>query len=270
MSTITNQIKQLFETKMPESENRVTRMEVINEGFTNTSYFVVNQQNQKFQVRIGNIQINRNNESLFLKAMDNYGGFVYYDDKTGNAIKKWVEGRIPTITECRSEKFIKAFSKTLRNFQKLKVTQKMSKRDFYCFEKIADFKGIEKAWNKYRELIEKYKSLPLIASHNDLRPSNLIWDDKNVTFLDFEWGTRNHKYWDLCNFLREIEYPLKDLKRISETYFKTLDYEIIKEFLYATTCFAYQWTFFPELNEKLLAYRNNTKRLMLDYLKLIS
>ena len=80
--------KKMFTKHMDKTENQIVYMELINEGFTNISYLVVNQQNQKFQVRIGNHQINRNNESLFLKAMADFGGFIYYDNQTGNAIKK--------------------------------------------------------------------------------------------------------------------------------------------------------------------------------------
>lgn len=262
--------KKMFTKHMDKTENQIVYMELINEGFTNISYLVVNQQNQKFQVRIGNHQINRNNEALFLKAMADFGGFIYYDNQTGNAIKKWVEGRIPSINECRSEKFMKAFAKSLRSLQKLKISKKMTERDFYCFQKKADFKNLEHIWQKYDEIIRKYQNLPLIASHNDLRPSNLVWDDKKVSFLDFEWGTKNHNYWDLCNFLREIEYPLTNLESLISKHFKNLKLDIVLEFLFATTCFAYQWTFFPESNELILKYRNNVEQLMQKYYAVIT
>lgn len=262
--------QQIFEKKFSHTKNKIKSIKLIKKGFTNISYLVIDQNNKKYQIRIGNEKINRNNETLLLKSQPKNGGYIYYDETNGNSIKIWFEGKNPTIKECRSDLFIKEFAATLRKFQKIKPDKKISTRNFYCFEKISNFKGCEKLLKKYKEIIEKYEPMNEVVSHNDLRPENLVWNNKKVIFLDFEWATLNHKYWDLANFLREIKYPISDLKTMLKKYFKDVDYKILCEFLYVCTTFAYQWTFFPETSNSILKYRKNTKKLMLDYYKLIS
>lgn len=255
----------LFQEKIPINENNIIHIKKNNQGFTNVSYLITNTKKHKFQVRIGCNKINRNNEKLIINAIKNKGNFIYFDKKTGNAIKKWSKGKNPTIKECKSKVFIKKFAKTLEHFQKIKINSKITQMDYYCFEKITNFFGLKKQLKKYHEIIDKYKNLPLVISHNDLSPKNLIWYKNKITFIDYEWGTLNNKYWDVANFLREIKYPIKNLSKILKEYFKWANLNIMYEFLFATTFFAYQWTFFPKINKKILIYRKNTKKLMTKY-----
>lgn len=259
----------LFELNMPDGQNEIKTIKNISNGFTNNCYLVMNTKNEKYQVRVGNDKISRNNETIILNALKDKGGFIYYDVNNGNAIKKWFIGKTPSITTCKTNVFLNSFAKELTKLQKLPADNNISKRNFYMFEKIANFNGLKKQFNKYFEIIEKHKNLPLVVSHNDLRPSNLIWNGKNLKFIDFEWATLNNCYWDLCNFLREIEFPIKKIKKVLKMYFKNLDYKTVLEFLFATTFFAYQWTFFPDKSKNIIQYRKNTKRLMTYYYNLL-
>ena len=86
-----NKIKaqELFANHMSQPYNKeISSIELISSGFTNQSFKITNIQNAEFQVRIGNTKIDRNNEQLILDALDNHGDFIYYDAKTGNAIRK--------------------------------------------------------------------------------------------------------------------------------------------------------------------------------------
>lgn len=262
--------KQIFEKNFNQGKSKIKSIKLIKKGFTNISYLVIDDHNKKYQVRIGNKKINRNNETILLKSQPKNGGYIYYDETNGNAIKSWFEGKNPTIKECQNDSFIKKFAIALKKIQKIPPDKKITTRDFNCFEKISNFKGCENLLKKYKEIINKHAPMNEVVSHNDLRPENLVWNNKKVIFLDFEWATLNHKYWDLANFLREIKYPIKKLKTMLEKYFKDIDYKILCEFLFACTTFAYQWTFFPKTSASILMYRKNTKKLMLTYYKLIS
>jgi hypothetical protein len=61
----------------------------IHNGYTNISFLITLVNNQKYQVRIANDNhmVNRKMELAALKNIHNKD-FVYYDVKTGNAIKK--------------------------------------------------------------------------------------------------------------------------------------------------------------------------------------
>ncbi|WP_033160216.1 protein kinase family protein [Mycoplasmoides alvi] len=259
----------IFKLYMPNKLSEIKSIKIISNGFTNFSYKVVNTKDQKYQVRVGNKKIDRNNEYAIVNKLKNKGDFIFYDKKNGNAIKKWIDGNIPSIKVCKSDLFLKSFANELFKLQKLDTSVLISKRNFFVFEDIANFNGLKNELKKYHQIIEKYRDLPIVVSHNDLRPSNLIWNNKNVKFIDYEWGSLNNNYWDLCNFLREIKYPIKNLKKLIQKYFEKLDYEIVLNFMFATTFFAYQWTFFPKQTKEIITYRENTKKLINKYYSLI-
>ncbi|WP_027124252.1 phosphotransferase [Mycoplasmoides pirum] len=259
----------LFESHIPNDQNKIKNIKLLQNSSTNISFLITNNKNQKFQVRLGNTKIDRHNESLILNCLKDYAGFIYYNPKNGNAIKTWFEGNNPSIKICRTPLFIQAFSKELKAIHKIPIDKQIFNRDYFVFEKISDFNGLKNQLKKYHEIILKYKKMPQVISHNDLRPANLVWSNKKVKFIDFEWATLNNEYWDLCNFLREIEYPINKLKSLLKKYFSNLDYEVVKEFLFACTFFAYQWTFFAEQTKEIITYRKNAKRLMTEYFQLI-
>ncbi len=259
----------IFEANMPKEAAQIKDIRLLDNASTNTSFLVTNTKNKKFQVRIGNPKINRYNESIILKSLKDLGGFIYYNSKNGNGIKVWVDGVNPTVKTCHTPAFIGSFVKELKALQKTVTEDPIMHRDFYVFEKISDFNGLKNQLKKYREIITKYRKLPQVVSHNDLRPANLVWSNKKVKFIDFEWATLNNQYWDLCNFVREVEYPLTKLKTLIGKHFQNLDFDVAKEFLFACTFFAYQWTFFAEQTKDIVSYRKNTKRLMTEYYNMI-
>lgn len=166
--------KQIFEENFNHKKNEIKSIKLIKKGFTNISYLIIDSHNKKYQVRIGNKKINRNNETILLKLQPKKGGFIYYDEANGNGIKSWFEGKNPTIKECKSDLFIREFAAALKKFQKVIPDKKISTRNFFCFEKISDFKGCEYLLEKYKEIIKKYEPMNEVVSHNDLRPENLV------------------------------------------------------------------------------------------------
>lgn len=65
-------------------------------------------------------------------------------------------------------------------------------------------------------LMEGYEkataSLPLVFSHNDFVPGNLLMGDSKIWLIDFEFAGANHPYFDIASFLSEGEPALRLLK----------------------------------------------------------
>ncbi|BAC44105.1 predicted choline kinase [Malacoplasma penetrans HF-2] len=256
----------LFSSKISKySINDIKNIETLSGGFTNHCYCFTLADNKKYFVRIGSLKINRTNEYSFLKASKLIKKYKYYDFDTGNAIKIWIDGSTSTFDDCSNFEVFSRIVKQIKKIQSIKLDkiQEIKVRDFYQFINIAKIENIYV--NKYKEIIEKYKNLDLVLSHNDIRPSNILINKNKVYLIDFEWCTLNNQYWDLANIVRELEFPLDQLEKVFKKYFKKLDFSVLKDMIFAATCFACQWTFFEKESEELLKYRKNVIRIMNNY-----
>ena len=54
--------------------------------------------------------------------------------------------------------------------------------------------------------------LPLVFSHNDFVPGNLLMGETRIWLIDFEFAGANHPYFDIASFLSEGEPGLRLLK----------------------------------------------------------
>ncbi|WP_412032051.1 choline kinase [Malacoplasma muris] len=247
----------------------ILHLKQIHHGFTNLSYLLVTTDNKKYQVRFGgsNDVVSRKNEYAILKAIkeENY----LYIDEEGNAIKKWIEGK-PPVFFWNKKKKLKLLVEQIIKMHSIKFNDSnLIKHDYLFFFNKAIFQNnLDK--ELYLKLIDKYKNLELILSHNDLNPKNMIYDSKKskMYLIDFEWGRINNKYWDIANFYRETNLSTKWLKYMVDLY-KGLDFQTMCEFVYITTNFAYQWTFGMKETKKILNYRKYVSHKMNKYRKFV-
>jgi thiamine kinase-like enzyme len=95
----------------------------------------------------------------------------------------------------------------------------------------------------------------------------LLSKPKEIIFIDYEWGRLNNKYWDIANFIRESNLSLQAIKHIL-TYDKSLDKNILNDFIYICTNYAYQWTFNMKQTKKILMCRKINLAKLNKYYKL--
>ncbi|MDE5553413.1 MAG: phosphotransferase [Malacoplasma sp.] len=191
-------------------EEDILDIQQIHHGFTNKSFLFITKDQNKFQVRLGgsNDVVNRNNEAQIIKALND--GFYLFLDKDGNAIKKWIEGDKPNFQSFNKKKLLKLLVNEIKRVHAIDISKSsIIKHDYFVFWKKAKLE--EKHAKKYQELYEKYKDLPLVLSHNDINPNNMIYNksQKRIYLIDFEWGRINNAYWDYANFFRESNLKLK-------------------------------------------------------------
>lgn len=242
------------------SKKDILDIKLIKLGFTNSSYKVTTC-NGKYVVRIANKNIDRNNEKIYLKYLKN-SNYIYYDNLTGNSICKWIDGRNPTIFECNQDHLFFKICELINGFSKINLNDilGMNEFDYYKFFNADINKNF---LDRYKILIEKYKNDKKVFSHNDVSPLNIIVNNNDVFIIDFEWSSLNHPYWDIANFIREINYDISQINKLNN--FLTINLDILKDFLFLTTCYAMQWSLSITETSELLEYRKKTKKQLINY-----
>ncbi|MCQ2747896.1 MAG: hypothetical protein MJ223_01280 [Mycoplasmoidaceae bacterium] len=83
------QALELIKKYLDKKYGKMVSMEPIHNGYTNQSWLVTYSTNRKFQVRIAHAltNIDRSAELQVLKLVGD-NSFIYFDKKTGNAIKR--------------------------------------------------------------------------------------------------------------------------------------------------------------------------------------
>lgn len=252
--TLVDQAKKIFTKQTNYLQNSIENIFEIHDGYTNHSFLIETKDKKKWQIRIARNSkiVNRNNEFNVLKAINNKS-FIYYDKKSGNAIKKWLPGINPTYKIYSSNLFLKKFARKCRKLHNTDIKNtNIINHEYGNYLLISKLE--KKHFLKYKELINKYQDLPQVLSHNDLNAKNLLWYKNKVTFIDFEWARINNEYWDLANFIREVDLDFDRAKKLTK-YYKKLDWEIMKDFIYICTNFAVQWTYGMQQTPKMIKYR---------------
>ncbi len=226
----------------------------IHHGFTNTSFCFIMNDNNKYQVRIGNNNdiVNRNNEYRCLNLIHN-NDYLYYDIKNGNAIKIWIKGRVLNKKDLKNRDILNNIFNEINQYHSLDVSGfNILRHDYYIFLPKCKLKKIY--LTKYKKIVEKISTTFWGFSHNDLNLENILISNNNkIKFIDFEWSRINHPYWDFANLIKETIWKKNEILIYSEI--AKLDYFLLLEMSFVAICFSYQWTFSNSFSLKILCYR---------------
>ncbi|BAC44735.1 hypothetical protein D8X55_01585 [Malacoplasma penetrans] len=263
-----NKAIELFLNNTNFKKEDIKKIKNIHLGYTNKSFLFILKNKDKYQIRISknNQIIDRNIEQKILPFLKN--NIFVYMDKDGNAIKRWIEGYNPKFLFNRKKLLSKLVSSIieLHNIDIKKVDIAIHDYFEYCDN---DTKVKYQDWyDLYEKLLNRYKDLDFVFSHNDINPLNMIYETKtkNIILIDYEWARINYRYFDLANFFRETNFKAKWLKYICSLY-PQLKYEVLLDFCFICTFFAHLWSFKIEQSKKILKYRKkNLKRLNYFYL----
>lgn len=245
----------------------ITSMHAIHNGYTNYSYVVTFENGKKYQVRLphcGNL-INRSNEYQVLSLLGNQD-FIYFDIKTGIGVKEWIDGKSPRIPYFWKWKQVDDLFTQIRKIHQTKVPfdVKLKKLNFDLYNQNL-FKLKLAYQTKFLSIIETYKGDEMVLSHTDINAPNLILDkNKKLHIIDFEWCALASDYWDYANFIRESRitwYGLIDWNK----YIDNFDMNKLKDYIFASSVFAYLWTYMMPQTKKMIKYRRRTLRQVVWY-----
>ena len=247
---------QLFLDKTSYSKQQIHKIIKLNDGFTNVSYKITTKDGLMFQVRIcDNKFINRKVEKL---VFDNLKvPLVYFDNTTGNMIKRWVNGKC--IKKWNYEK-IDIFVDKIKKFHSMPINN-IPKFNAYSFiELLSKSEFDNNVYTRYIALLNKYPSEYNVPCHCDLNPKNIIYDKKTSTMsiIDYEWTRMNSVYFELANLARE-SMNKKQIIYLAHQY-GNIDLNKLKDFLIIACLYAYQWSLSVPSNSKIKKYQKNILR----------
>lgn len=238
----------------------IIKIKPVHKGYTNISFLFLLKNKKRYQVRLGlnNEIVNRSNELKMMKYLP-YKYFLYMDEN-GNAIKEWITGFNPKFI-FKKKKLITLLCSEIEKFHNTEYDANgLLVHDYFEYAKPEQINKYQDYFNKYKSIIEKMSKCKNVLSHNDINPWNMIYSRKlkQIILIDFEWSRINNEYFDVANFFRETNLSFKWLKFMASKL--NLDYQTLKEMVFACCFFAYMWTFNVEQTKKLLNYRKTVEK----------
>jgi len=261
----------VFKKALPDQANDIKSIKDIHTGYTNYSFLVELNDGTKYQVRIPHSSdlINRKIEHKVLQLTNN-DLFVYFDEKTGIAIKKWVEGKHPNIFEINSKEFLDNLFSIIKKLHSVNVDTTQVPIEKICIEKFNEHLHdlAFEYQKKYLCLIDRRRNDKVVLSHSDINPLNLIYghNDK-ITLIDFEWCCLASDYWDYANWVRETGINFKNIEW--NKYIDNFSMETFQDYLFLSSVFAYAWTFAMPESRKIISYRKRVMKQVAKYYKLV-
>ena len=242
-------------------------------GWTNKIFLFKLTNKEKYIVRIAakDKLINRSCEIQVLNLLKNFNNydFIFIDNKTGNYIMKYIDGRVVNKSDVRNPEFLKLLAKKIKQLHALKINKNYSikSNDDHQYDKFKNHLDI-KYQDMYSYLLKKHKNQKHCICHHDLTPWNIIYNSKKhqLTLIDFEWTRINSPYFDLANFIRESKIHNTNYEKIFlSAYDKKIKQEFITDYLYICSYFSYLWTYSIKTYRNILLYRTKTLRLVKKY-----
>lgn len=246
--------------------DQLKTIQKIHLGYTNVSFYIEMNDGCQFQLRFAknNQIVDRKNEERVLELLGK-SNYVYLD-QYGNYIKKWVKGRNLEKKEITPD-FILKLNEKITNFHQIKVQDDFIVKHDYNKVNLAK-KVPKKYLSIYNQCLNLLDKKDWVLSHNDLNLDNILINDNEIIFIDFEWTRINHPYWDIANFCRETEFSHEQLKRIAQQV--GIPDEQFFYMYFICLCYAYNWTFENSFSFKIWKYRLKTLKqivLMANILK---
>lgn len=240
-------------------------------GYTNKS-FKIKTIKGTYIVRLGSSDklLHRNNEYYVYQIIKNkkYCDLIYFDIKTGNQIRKWIDGILPNHQVMHSYHFYDLLIKEIKYFHNIKKSKlkNIEINNFFEYDNLIPNKD-KKYKDLAHQLINYYQHNKATFSHNDLTPWNMIYNKQtdSLFFIDYEWSRMNYEYFDLANFIREAKiHNTKYEQYFINNFDKSFTHKDITRFIFISCYYSYAWSFSMKPYKNIVAYRNKVYKIMLN------
>ncbi len=242
--------------------NKMKNHKITKLGGLNNSNYLLECENNKYVLRIPS-KDNKNNfsEENFVLIFANLNKLsppiIYHNKDNGILISKFLEDSKVNMSTFTSLEFLEKLSINLKKLHILKCQHIFNpfehiRKNFHILKsKNFNFhEGIDLVLNKLNLLEEKLsKDMTLGLCHNDLNSSNVLYYNKNVLFIDFEFSAMCDIFFDLAT----ISWMLDEQKRyfLIKSYFGYYSYELMEKlenYLFVVKLWNASWSFLKSLN----------------------
>ena len=271
MKIAINKAISLLCKQLKVNKKDVARIKYQVQGWSNKIFLIVLKNGSRYIVRVAG-KTNSKNRQIEIKVLDvltqcNFFKVIYINKVNGDCIYSYIPGRNINLKDVKDFTFLKLLAEKMKELHAIKLDKNSSieENDYHQYDQYSD--NIDEKYTVfYNKLLNKHKNLKRCLCHNDLTPWNMIYDKskRTLAFIDFEWSRINTPYFDLANFIREVNiHGTEYEKYLVSQYDKKFSMFTITEFLYISSYFSYLWTYSTKSFQHILHYRNK----MLRYLK---
>lgn len=203
---------------------------LLNEGISNTSYLIDNKYVYRSKKEKGDVFNKTKNEYIAIKKvayLPSCEQVKEYNKLTGEKLSLFIDKTTRLSTPFDKEEFDMVATLIKKIHKEIKVNF-----SFNAFKRLKAYKEdivSEIDPKREKEIIIQaktlYKKYPKCFSHNDLVKGNILFKDKQIYLLDYEYSGNNIELFDIASFLSENNY----LDKEAISYFaKHFDYPIIE------------------------------------------
>jgi len=140
---------------------------------------------------------------------------IVYDKEKGVMISSFIQAK---HKDTLSLDDVVALAHTLREFHSIEVVSKPFEID------------IKKQTPQIKQALHIVQNYPkeYVASHNDLTKNNILFSDKKIYLIDFEYAQSNDRYFDLASLCVEFGLDKLQTKLLMDSYFESGTYHMDK------------------------------------------
>ena len=209
-----------------ETNHKISRLKLIRNGETSFTYFgYLNDRKSIFKILKKDSHKNLENNFYSQKISNEivkknlFPKIIHSDNKNSLYVYEFFDGK--EIKTLNKELIFKVGSK-LRKLHSLNLDKNLKLFNTQIYSYI---KNINKNKNNkiLREGIKLYKKLKKnkfdnVVSHNDLNNSNILFNNYEVKFIDYDYLSINSRFCDLARICSSYKFSKKDIKVFLESY----------------------------------------------------
>jgi thiamine kinase-like enzyme len=224
------EVIKLFESIIKE---KVKSIDLLPTGLTNHDYLIKTQVKQyiiRIPKPINKELFNYGNEGHILKLVKRLEidvNNLYFNPKTGIKISAFITNLTSYSNTNLSDPLkVRAVANTLLKLHQIKLNKKII---FNPFKKLKLYQKLvnKRLYENEDEIITACKRLfdkdKLVLCHNDLVDGNILFKNKRLYIIDYEYAGLNNRSFDLASFLSENNIEdLTLIKTFTKTYFKNI------------------------------------------------
>ena len=209
-----------------ETNHKISQLRLIRNGETSSTYFgYFNNKKSIFKILKKNMDKNLENNFYCQKISDQivkenlFTKIIYSDHKNSLYVYEYFEGK--ELQTLNKELIIMIGSK-LKKLHSLDLNKNLNSFEsqiYLYIHKINENKNnkiLKEGIKLYTKL--KNNKFDNVVSHNDLNNSNILFNNYEVRFIDYDYLSINDRFCDLARICSSYKFSKKDIEVFLESY----------------------------------------------------
>ena len=209
-----------------ETNHKISQLRLIRNGETSSTYFgYFNNKKSIFKILKKNMDKNLENNFYSQKISNQivkenlFPKIIYSDHKNSLYVYEYFEGK--ELQTLNKELIIMIGSK-LKKLHSLDLNKNLNSFEsqiYLYIHKINENKNnkiLKEGIKLYTKL--KNNKFDNVVSHNDLNNSNILFNNYEVRFIDYDYLSINDRFCDLARICSSYKFSKKDIKVFLESY----------------------------------------------------